>query len=99
MRCFLKGKECQLLPIAGTTASPDQIKAMATATAPTTMATTTTSRPPPEQLVTPEEMILVHNKKGRKYGKQIALGLYNGPSCENSQDETATLEFFDKNWC
>ena len=72
---------------------------MATATAPTTMATTTSTRPPPEQLVSPEEMILVHNKKGRKYGKQIVLGLYNGPVCDRSKDEATTTEFFDKNWC
>ena len=95
---MLRPSECQNLPVPGTTASPNQLAAMATWTPPVTeptMASTT-----PEPLVTDEVLMLVERRRPRLLNSQIKSGKYRitcGSGRAKVGDETKG-EFFQEVW-
>ena len=94
---MLRPYQCQNLPIPGTTASPDDIKAMATWTPPVTVSTTTTT---PEPLVNENQLELIKNRKSRLLSKEIASGLYRY-SCGAGRGKIGDDqkgEFYHQNW-
>ena len=94
---MLRPVECQNLPVPGTTASPNQIAAMATWTPPVTEMTTSTT---PEPLVSEDKLELVNRRKPRLLTQKIKSGKYRvtcGGGRAKVGDETKG-EFFQEVW-